>query len=235
MLYSIFCRSTAAVEASSAALPDFDRIATALATTGYFVGPGFFPLDHALALAAETQAHWRAGAFRPAGVGRGAGWGTRPEIRSDEVCWLEEEAPSPALQAALTQLSALQAHLNRSLFAGLEEFEVHLARYGRGAFYARHIDQFEDTTRRAISVVLYLNHHWRRQDGGALRLWTTPAPGREPPSSRTPYLEVLPEAGTLVVFRSADFWHEVRRARRPRLSLTGWFLRRPANPLEQLA
>lgn len=222
-------------EASALALPDFDRVAQALATTGYFVGPGFFPQDQALALAAEAQAAWQAGAFRAAGVGRGPSWSQRPEIRSDEVLWLERDSAAPALKGALAQLDALQAHLNRCLFVGLEEFEVHLARYARGAFYARHIDQFEDTTRRAISLVLYLNHHWRRQDGGALRLWTTPAPGREPPSSKTPFLEVLPEAGTLVVFRSADFWHEVRRARRPRLSLTGWFLRRPANPLEQLA
>ena len=82
-------------------------------------------------------------------------------------------------------------------------------------------------------MVLYLNHQWRPRDGGALRLWTTPAPGRTP-SPKTPSIEVLPEAGTLVVFRSADFWHEVRRARRTRLSLTGWFLRRASNPLEQV-
>ena len=212
----------------------FDALAQGLAEPGYAVMANFFPTDLALTLAAETQARWQAGAFRAAGVGRGPGWVRRPDIRGDEVCWLEDEAPSPALAQALATLDGLKAHLNAALFAGLEDFEVHLARYGRGAFYARHIDQFEDTTRRAISIVLYLNHQWRRQDGGALRLWTTPAPGREAPSSKTPYVEVLPEAGTLVAFRSADFWHEVRRARRPRLSLTGWFLRRAANPLEQL-
>ena len=148
--------------------------------------------------------------------------------------WVDGNELSPTLENALGQLDALKQHLNQSLFAGLEDFEVHMVRYGRGAFYARHIDQFEDTTRRAISVVLYLNHQWRSQDGGALRLWTTPAPGREAPNSKMPFIEVLPEAGTLVVFRSADFWHEVRRARRTRLSLTGWFLRRASNPLEQV-
>lgn len=206
-----------------------------LADRGWAVIPNYLPMDQALALGAEAQRQWRSGAFRPAGVGRGAGWTHRPDIRGDEVCWLDERPPCPALEAVLEELQALKAHLNRTLFAGLEEFEVHLARYGRGAFYARHIDQFEDTTRRAISVVLYLNHQWRRQDGGALRLWTTPAPGRRPPSGRTPYIEILPQAGTLVAFQSANFWHEVRRARRPRLSLTGWFLRRATNPLEQLA
>jgi len=213
---------------------DFEAIGDGLIHHGWAVIPSFLPAATALALAAEAQAHWQAGAFRQAGVGRGAGWVQRPDIRSDEVFWVEGEDLSHTLATTLATLDALKQHLNRSLFAGLEDFEVHLARYGRGAFYARHIDQFEDTTRRAISVVLYLNHQWRPQDGGALRLWTTPAPGRTPPSPKTPFIEVWPEAGTLVVFRSADFWHEVRRARRTRLSLTGWFLRRASNPLEQV-
>ena len=212
----------------------FTFLRQALAEPGFAVMPNFLSPALALTLAAVVQAHWRAGAFRPAGVGRGDGWVQRPDIRSDEVFWVEGDDLSPALATALAKVDALKQYLNRTLFAGLEDFEVHMARYGRGAFYARHIDQFEDTTRRAISVVLYLNHQWRPQDGGALRLWTTPAPGREPPSAKTPYIEVLPEAGTLVLFRSADFWHEVRRARRTRLSLTGWFLRRASNPLEQV-
>ena len=212
----------------------FDALAQGLAEPGYAVMADFLSPALALTLAAEVQAHWHAGAFRPAGVGRGAGWVQRPDIRSDEVFWVEGGDLSPALATALGKLDALKQYLNRTLFAGLEDFEVHMARYARGAFYARHIDQFEDTTRRAISVVLYLNHQWRRQDGGTLRLWTTAAPGRQAPNSKTPFIEVLPEAGTLVVFRSADFWHEVRRARRTRLSLTGWFLRRANNPLEQV-
>lgn len=213
---------------------NFDRLSLGLSSVGYAIAPQFLDPATALALAAEAQAHWQAGAFRQAGVGRGAGWVQRPDIRSDEVFWVMGEDLSPIVVTTLDKLDALKQHLNQSLFAGLEDFEVHLARYGRGAFYARHIDQFEDTTRRAISVVLYLNHQWRPQDGGALRLWTTPAPGRTPPSPKTPFIEVWPEAGTLVVFRSADFWHEVRRSRRTRLSLTGWFLRRASNPLEQM-
>jgi SM-20-related protein len=210
---------------------EFDRIALGLSSEGYAIASQFLDTTTALTIAAEAQAHWQAGAFRQAGVGRGAGWVQRPDIRSDEVFWVEGEDLSPTLATTLGTLDALKQHLSRSLYAGLEDFEVHLARYCRGAFYAQHIDQFEDTRRRAISVVHYLNHQWRPQDGGALCLWTTPAPGRTPPSPKTPFIEVWPEAGSLVVFRSPDFWHEVRRARLP---LTGWFLRRASNPLEQL-
>lgn len=38
--------------------------------------------------------------------------------------------------------------------------------------------------------------------------------------------DVLPQAGTLMVFMSAQWPHEVLPATRDRLSITGWFLRR---------
>lgn len=44
-------------------------------------------------------------------------------------------------------------------------------------------------------------------------------------------LDVLPEAGTLVLFLSADLPHEVLPATRERLSLTGWLRRRGNSPL----
>jgi hypothetical protein len=112
---------------------DFEAIGDGLIHHGWAVLPSFLPAATALALAAEAQAHWQAGAFRQAGVGRGAGWVQRPDIRSDEVFWVEGEDLSPTLATTLGKLDALKQHLNRSLFAGLEDFEVHLARYGRGA------------------------------------------------------------------------------------------------------
>ena len=203
---------------------DLDGVADALAEPGWTVQPGFLDADVALALAALARERWRAGDFRKAGIGRGEGWRLRRDVRGDLVHWIEDRLPPAPLQVALDRLEALRTHLNRVLFAGLEELETHLAIYPRGAFYAPHLDRFRDETRRRISVVLYLNAHWRRTDGGALRLWTTPVAGDG--ERRGPFLEVLPEAGTLVAFRSADFVHEVRRARRTRLSLTGWFLAR---------
>jgi SM-20-related protein len=210
------------------------QLANALAEPGYAVVPDYLSADLALRIAAEAQGFWRAGAFHAAGVGSGNQPKLRPDIRGDEVYWLDPAMPAPSAAQAIARLRSLQTDLNEKLFAGLEDLEVHFARYPRGGFYGRHIDQFEDTNRRAFSVVLYLNHQWKTQDGGQLRLWTTPAPGRTPPTAKSPYLEVWPQAGTLVIFRSADFWHEVRRARRPRLSLTGWFLRRADNPLLDL-
>ena len=104
---------------------------------------------------------------------------------------------------------------------------VHLALWLR-RFYARYIDQFEDTTCQASSLVLYLNH----QRSGRQRpaTGTTPAPRRSLISPRTPFTEVWPE-GTLVVF-GADFGTRCDE-RGTRLSLTRRRLRRASNPLEQ--
>ena len=64
-------------------------------------------------------------------------------------------------------------------------------------------------------------------DGGQLRLYTDPAKG-----AAGPFLDVFPQAGTVVIFRSADFWHEVMPSARVRLSLTGWLRGREELPIE---
>jgi len=67
-----------------------------------------------------------------------------------------------------------------------------------------------------LSCVLYLNDAWLPEHGGALRMHF---------DDRSP-VDVLPEAGTLVAFLSAQLDHEVLPATRPRLALTGWYRRR---------
>jgi SM-20-related protein len=70
-----------------------------------------------------------------------------------------------------------------------------------------------------VSVVLYLNLDWGEADGGRLRLYLERA-------GEPPFEDVVPEGGTLAVFLSERFAHEVLPAARERLSLTGWFRRR---------
>lgn len=196
-----------------------ERITAGLTAPGWILVPDFLDAAATRAIGELLRQRWESGAMRPAGVGRGRTFQVRPEIRSDQVLWVDNEAPPAVLTGFLERMEALRTHLNRTLFLGLQEFECHLTAYPRGAFYGRHLDRFADEARRQVSVVFYLNPDWREQDGGALRIETPAGP-----------VSVLPEAGTLVVFRSGDFWHEVRRARRLRLSVTGWFLTRPVMP-----
>ena len=68
-----------------------------------------------------------------------------------------------------------------------------------------------------LSIVLYLNRAWTSHDGGELVLY-----GDQGDRTGT---RVLPLLGTLVVFMSEDFPHEVLPARRDRYSIAGWFRR----------
>ena len=113
-------------------------------------------------------------------------------------------------------MDGLRQALNRGLYLGLEDFECHFALYPPGAFYQKHLDRFRDDDRRTVSAVLYLNDDWQPQDGGELRLYLPDGAEREVP----------PLGGSLVLFLSSDFPHEVLPANRERLSLTGWFRRR---------
>lgn len=170
------------------------------------------------ALAAEADRLERNGRFRVAGVGRGASFRVRPEIRDDRVLWWDEEQTTRVRRRYLAGLEALRRHLNQTLWLGLASFETHFAVYPIGARYRTHLDRFATAPHRMISVIFYLNEDWQDADGGELRLYLE-APDAEP------WHDIRPRAGRLVAFESARFPHEVRPARRMRRSVVGWLSR----------
>lgn len=190
-----------------------------LAEQGWAIATNALPADLTLELAQECRACANQGGLQPAGVGRGSAHGVQEGVRGDHIQWLEP-GQCAAGDRYLAMLDDLRGQLNQALYLGLEDYEGHFALYPPGTFYQKHLDRFRDDDRRAVSAVFYLNSDWLPEQGGALRLYL--ADGRE--------LDVLPEAGTLVVFLSADLPHEVLPATRERLSLTGW-LRRRGNSL----
>ena len=194
----------------------FEPIVDALAGPGWCVVPGFLSGPETAALARECRQAHDQGGFHRAGVGRGQAE-VRSEIRGDEVRWVDEHQAGPALEAVLARLESLRQAVNRSLFLGLFDLELHFAVYPPGAGYGRHLDRFRDDDRRSLTTILYLNQDWTAEDGGLLRFW---------PEADARPIDLLPAGGTLVTFLSDQFWHEVLPARRERLSLTGWFRRR---------
>jgi SM-20-related protein len=198
-------------------LPDLSGLLDDLAGPGWHVDPDFLGEDAIRGLREECLAALDAGAFHPAGVGSGAAR-VVSEMRGDHVLWVDEAHAGPALKAILVRLETLRQAVNRDLYLGLFDVELHFAAYPPEAGYQRHLDRFRDDDRRALTVILYLNPpDWGRDDGGQLLFW--------PDAEQTP-LEIQPAGGTLVVFLSDRFWHQVLPARRQRLSLTGWFRRR---------
>jgi len=197
-----------------------DSLLDDLAEQGWAIVANALPADLTLALAKECRARANLGVLQPAGVGRGSAHGVQEGVRGDHIQWLEP-GQCAAGDRYLGMLDELRGQLNQALYLGLEDYEGHFALYPPGTFYQKHLDRFRDDDRRAVSAVFYLNSDWQPEQGGALRLYL--ADGRE--------LDVLPEAGTLVLFLSADLAHAVLPATRERLSLTGWLRRRGNSPL----
>ena len=141
-------------------------------------------------------------------------------MRTDQVSWLDPLTACGAARQYLQTLDELRLAINRELLLGLFDFEGHLAIYPPGSYYRKHLDQFRGMGTRTVTCVLYLNRDWTAADGGQLLLYTAP---QDPAHHEV----ILPLGGQLVTFLSARFLHEVRPTGRPRLSLTGWFVRRP--------
>ncbi|MCG4455392.1 MULTISPECIES: 2OG-Fe(II) oxygenase [unclassified Pseudomonas] len=196
------------------------RIVDDLAEQGWSLQTLFAPQTLTLELAEECRKRAAQGELTPASIGRGTGQEIREGVRGDRIQWLDAGL-SPACDQYLALMDGLRQALNRELYLGLEDYECHFAMYPPGAFYQKHLDRFRDDDRRAVSAVFYLNPQWQPEQGGALRLYLADATTRDVP----------PEAGSLLVFLSADMPHEVLPATRERLSLTGWFRRRGDDPL----
>lgn len=193
-----------------------DPILDAMADPGWISLPGFMAPAEARVLAAECSARWDDGEFHRAGVGRGAGLAVREDVRKDDVLWLDRGSAGPAQDLWLDMIDELRVAMNRGLFLGLQDYQGHFAIYPVGGFYKPHLDRHDNTLSRIITAILYLNDGWAEGDGGELKLWTTPG------DNLGAFELIEPRLGTLVLFRAADFWHEVLPANRTRMSITGW-------------
>lgn len=191
----------------------FDAIAHDLQRDGYSIQPNALPKNLIDALR-ETLLALGPELFRQAGVGRAKQHMANSAIRRDEISWIESD--SGAQGQWLDFAARLQQHLNRSLMLGLFSFESHFAHYAPGAFYKTHVDAFKGQANRVLSVVLYLNEDWDDGNGGEMVLYSDSQP------AQTLQL-VKPEPGTLAVFLSEDFPHEVLPANRDRYSIAGWY------------
>ena len=197
-----------------------EKILSGLTHDGWVVVEDFLPSDICLDLVKVIKDRYAAGSFRNAGIGKGDNFRLDTSVRSDAVYWLDRGAQglfSVELHI-LDVIENIRISLNQALYLGLEDFEGHLTVYPEGGHYARHVDRFTANAGRTISFVLYLNQDRIESDGGILRIF-------DPKSQDRVVAEVVPHAGTLVLFTSADIPHEVTRSHKERMSVTGWYLR----------
>ena len=108
-------------------------------------------------------------------------------------------------------------YLNRTCFLGILQKEFHYAVYPKGTFYKRHLDTFQNDSRRKLSMVCYLNDkNWLASNGGELTLYLPDETGEQA-------LDIIPRPGRVVIFESQILEHEVKPVlNSERLSITGW-------------
>ena len=191
-----------------------------LAANGFVIISDFLAQEKVALLAAEAMTLLENGAMRQARTGRGNRAISDDSVRGDFIRWIDETdevvLTNPALREYFAGMEALRENFNRSLYLGLTEIESHFTIYPPGAFYRKHLDRFRGSEQRQVSSILYLNQGWSPEHGGQLRLYLDEA-------NDATYLDIEPAGGTLVLFLSGRFWHEVLPATRQRMSLTGWF------------
>lgn len=205
-------------KASPSGADSFRDVENELECRGYAVVRDFVAGADCSALAAECHALHATGQLSPSAVGRGEARSERTLIRGDHTQWFDAAALGTAQALYWQRMDTLRIDLNRTLLLGLEDFEAHYALYPAGTRYARHRDRFRDDDARVLSSVLYLNPDWHDDQGGALRLYLDG-------TGQNPHVDIYPCSGTLALFLSADFDHEVLPATRERLSIAGWFSR----------
>ncbi|MDH2917957.1 MAG: 2OG-Fe(II) oxygenase [Sideroxydans sp.] len=188
------------------------HIANALQETGYIVLDTPLPAALLDTLLARCQ-HDDEARFHAAQIGRGAQQQHQPTIRGDSIAWLDEQHAND--QSYLAWMDTLRAGLNAELFLGLFDFEAHYAIYAAGTGYAKHVDALQGAKNRVLSSVLYLNADWHSGDGGELLLFA---------SDGVTVLETLtPRLGTMILFLSETFPHQVLPSLTTRRSIAGWF------------
>jgi SM-20-related protein len=149
-----------------------------------------------------------------AGIGNSDIKDTGQKMRSDKIYWMDKTHPDIYEQEFLQLAEEFIEYLNSTCYTGITDYEFHYAVYEEGSFYKRHIDRFKNDDNRKYSLINYLNEDWLEEDGG--QLWVY---------GDDEVKKILPKAQTAVFFKSDEMEHEVTKANRSRMSITGWLKR----------
>jgi len=195
----------------------FDSIAQQLEVSGFSLIDQFLPFPILDQLREEAVFNFENGTFKRAAIGKGIEKKSVVKIRGDRVKWLDKQLATDSMKHYWSHMDELREYLSNYFRIHLERTEAHFAMYPKGAFYARHVDQFQVSSNRVFSVILYLNPDWKTGDGGELRVY----------DANGGFSDYSPLHGRLILFRSDLVEHEVLQANLPRVSVTGWMRKDP--------
>jgi SM-20-related protein len=146
-----------------------------------------------------------------AGIGKSQIKDLKQKMRGDKIYWLDKAHDNIYEQEFLQLIENFIVYLNSTYYTGINGYEFHYAIYEEGSFYKRHKDQFKNDDNRKYSLINYLNENWQEEDGGQLLVYQDDE-----------IQKIVPHSQTAVFFKSDEVEHEVTKANRSRMSITGW-------------
>jgi len=146
-----------------------------------------------------------------AGIGNKDVKDAKQTMRGDKIYWMDKSHDNKYEQQFLQLAEDFIEHLNQTCYTGINGYEFHYAVYEEGSFYKRHRDQFKNNNDRKFSLINYLNTDWLAEDGGQLLVYQDDT-----------VQNILPHSQTAVFFKSDEMEHEVTKANRSRMSISGW-------------
>lgn len=196
--------------------PVYEKVIDDLMEKQYSIVDNFFTVEEVRQLRAALLNKYEEDRFKKSAIGNQANEQVIGAIRGDFILWLNEEEAGDAEAMFFAKLNDFQEYLNRTCFMGINEKEFHYAVYPEGTFYKRHLDTFQNDSRRKLSLVCYLNDEdWKPEYGGELSIYLDD-------NGSEKAIDVYPVQGRVVVFESQILEHEVKPVKRERLSITGW-------------
>lgn len=192
----------------------FDLLIDSYLTNKVGIAPGFLSAALSAGLQQNIMQLQHDGLMTAAGIGNETVKDMDQKMRSDKIYWLDKKHGNAFENEFLHQAEDFIDHLNRTCYAGINAYEFHYAVYEQGSFYKRHKDQFKNDDNRKYSLITYLNENWQEEDGGQLQVYENDT-----------VQHILPRSKTAVLFKSDRTEHEVLKANRSRMSITGWLKR----------
>lgn len=196
--------------------PGYEQIIDALMADKYAIADSFFSSSEIDALQVSLRSKYKSDGFKKSAIGNLANEKVVDAVRGDYILWLDEESADEAEKQFFSKINDFVQYLNRTCYLGITDKEFHYAVYPEGTFYKRHLDTFQNDSRRKLSIVCYLNDEdWQPEFGGELTIYLKE-------NNRETEKNIYPLKGRMVIFESQLLEHEVKPVKQQRLSITGW-------------
>ncbi|WBL22248.1 2OG-Fe(II) oxygenase [Zunongwangia sp. HRR-M8] len=192
----------------------YETIIDDLLEKQYCIVDDFFENEEISRLRGALISQYQEDQFKKSAIGNRTNELVEKAIRGDFILWMNEAEAGETEKIFFNKINNLVDYLNRTCFMGILHKEFHYAVYPKGTFYKRHLDTFQNDSRRKLSIVSYLNDDsWENTNGGELVIY------KEDGNEEVIY----PLPGRVVIFESQILEHEVKEVKNSeRLSITGW-------------